>query len=84
MMKYGLLHGSGGSKEPYHIKGFRNEECSKLKDVFVICDREGIEQLNIAYSGRYYKRRTDGWYETSDSEVCDEVHGLPHEGRKVC
>ena len=83
-MKYGLLHGSGGSKEPYYIKGFRNEECSNLKDVFAICDRESIEQLNIAYSGRYYEKRIDGWYETSDSEICDEIHGLPYEGRKVC
>lgn len=79
----GLLMGDGTANSPYYIRGFRNEEFRKIGDGFEICEREGINRLNIAYSGRYYEHRKDGWYETSDTETCDKVHSLPTEGRKV-
>lgn len=83
MTKQALLIGDGTQKSPWHIKGFRNEEFRSMDEAFSICEREGIERLNVAYSGRYYILRKDGWYHTSDSESCDKVHSLPSEGVRV-
>lgn len=83
MAKQALLIGDGTQKSPWHIQGFRNEEFRSMDEALTICEREGIERLNVAYSGRYYILREDGWYHTSDSEVCDKVHSLPPEGKRV-
>jgi hypothetical protein len=78
-----LLIGDGTKKCPYYIHGFRNEESTSLKVLLNLCDREDITKLRVQGSGRYYERRQDGWYETSDTVTCDKFHGLPPEGRKV-
>jgi hypothetical protein len=83
MAKHALLIGDGTQQSPWHIRGFRNEEFRSINEAFSICEREGIERLNVAYSGRYYILKDDGWYHTSDSESCDKVHFLPPEGKRV-
>ena len=83
MIKQALIFGDGTKNNPWHVQGFRNEECETLSEAFRICHREGIEKLKIAYSGRYYILREDGWYHTSDYEECDRIHSLPPEGKKV-
>lgn len=83
MVKQALLIGDGTQKKPWHIEGLRGEEFCSMNDGFAICEREGIGRLNVAYSGRYYILRDDGWYHTSDSESCDKVHSLPPEGKRV-
>lgn len=82
-MKQALLKGDGTNKCPYWVQGFRNQEFRQLKEVLELCDREGISRLNVAFSGRYFERREDGWYETSDTETCNRVYSLPPQGRKV-
>jgi hypothetical protein len=78
-----LLHGDGSHKAPFWIHGLRNEERGRVKDILLLADENGINKLNIHGSGRYYEKRLDGWYLTSDSETCDKIHGLPNQGRKV-
>lgn len=82
-LKGAILKGSGTHKDPFYIQGFRNEEFTDMKAGFQICEREGIDFLRVAYSGRYYERRDDGWYEVGMTETCHKVHGIPKEGRKV-
>lgn len=83
MPKHALLIGDGTQQSPWHIRGFCSEEFRSINEAFLICEREGIERLNVAYSGRYYIRRKDGWYSTSDSESCDKIYSLPSEGKRV-
>lgn len=82
-MKSAILMGGGTDKAPYWVQGFRNEEFLSVEKCLLLCEREGVQKLSIAYSGLYYERRTDGWWLTSDTEQCDKVHGLPSEGRKT-
>jgi hypothetical protein len=76
-----LLRGDGTRKCPHYIQGFRNEEFTHLSQGFQIAEREGITRLNVAYSGRFFERRSNGWWETSDTEQCDLYYGLPAEGK---
>lgn len=78
MTKQGILSG-----DRRHIRGFRNEEFRSISEALTICECEGIERLNLAYSGGYYLLREDGWYYTSDSEAHDKFHSLPPEGKRV-
>ena len=82
-MKQVLLHGEGTNDAPYWITGYRQEERGSIRGIFKICDREDIQRINIVSSGRYYLRKQDGWYLTSDTVACDLCHGLPLEGRKI-
>jgi hypothetical protein len=82
-MKQTLLHGEGTYDAPYWITGYRQKERGSIKGILKLCDNEGIEKINIVSSGRYYLRKPDGWYLTSDTVACDMCHGLPLEGRKI-
>lgn len=82
-MKQTLLHGEGTKDAPYWITGYRQKERGSIKGILKLCDSEGIERVNTILSGKYYLRKPDGWYLTSDSDICDLCHGLPPEGRKI-
>lgn len=71
-----IVYGDG-KKSPFHMQNFRNEESWKIEGILDICDREGIVRLNVAYSGRFYEKKNDGWYLT---DTCDRVHKIPREG----
>lgn len=80
---FGCLYGEGTQKHPYYVKGHKNKEVGSIKSCLGLCDEVGINRLNVAYSGRYYIRREDGWYLTSDTETCDQYYQLPAKGIKV-
>jgi hypothetical protein len=78
-----ILHGNGSSKAPYWLHGFRNEEHTQFHKIIAIAEREGITRINVHSSGRYYEKRSDGWYITSATDICDKIHSLPPEGIKI-
>lgn len=80
-MKQQLLNGD--KKIGYWIQGYRNNDSKSVSNILDLADREGIQRLNVAHSGRYYLKKEDGWYLTSDTDTCDRECGLPPEGRKV-
>jgi hypothetical protein len=78
-----ILYGDGDRSHPWVVKDVNGEriETTTLKEITDACDRAGITKLKFPLSGRYLESREDGWWETSDSEQCDKVHGLLPEGR---
>lgn len=76
-----LIEGDGTAKHPYIMQGHRNEP-GNLEKMLEIAEREGYTRLSVAYSGRYYERRDNGWWETTNTETCDKFHGLPATGKK--
>lgn len=79
-----ILHLNNSSNYPSYIQGYRNEGFTNLNKAFLIAEREGITTLKVIHSGTYYEKRSEGWFLTSDSEICDLIHGLPPEGRLIC
>jgi hypothetical protein len=83
METFGVLR--GGGKEPRYLQGYPKETSGlPVKKILRFASSKEINQVNIAYSGAYYERRDDGWYETSDTEICDKERGLPADGRFIC
>lgn len=89
MSKTRILRGDGGTPHPYVVNDVGGEriESSSIKEILEKCDKAGITKLSYSGSGRYIERREDGWYETTKTEQCDKLYGLPPEGRlkiKMC
>lgn len=80
-----LIEGDGTKKHPYIVRdlGGVRVETTSIKNICQLADKAQVTRLSVAYSGRYFERRADGWWETSDSETCDRIHGLPPEGRVI-
>lgn len=80
-----LLEGDGTKNHPFFVRdlGGKRVESRCLQDILSQCNRSGISKLKIAYSGRHYERRPDGWYNTTDYAHCRPYHGLPEVGVKV-
>ncbi len=72
-------------KDIYFVKdlGGRCKQATSVRPLLREAEIYGITRLSVAHSGLYYERRNDGWYLTSDTEMCDSAHGLPPAGRLI-
>ena len=75
-----LMHGKG---EPIRFSSARGIHYPSVREALAFADTQGWKKVGTVMSGVYYDRRPDGWWRTSDSEVCDRCHGLPPEGIKL-
>ena len=75
----------GGSGYPFVVRNLngKRQESSSVIYLLKECEQAGVTRLNVSHSGRYYTRREDGWWLTTDTEICDRMNGLPPEGRLI-
>lgn len=76
----------GCSKSGYSVRdlGGKYVEAKTVETILELCEQSDVNILSVEYSGLYYILREDGWYITSDSDVCDKIHNLKPEGNFVC